>query len=262
MTKLVINADDFGYSNGINYGIVDSFRDGVLTSTTLMANMPGFEHAVSLGKENPKLGIGVHLSMTCGVPVLKNVNQMVSKNGTFKSLKQVKEEAHLTNLEQLYAEWHAQILKVKAAGIEPTHLDSHHYTHSLGKHYLVMEALAKEHHLPIRNCFGVKNKLNDSSICPVEEFWNLFNYPEMKDLSEIYEERKRNLFEILEKDALNFSTNQKVEAVCHPGYLDEETWFGSSFKQARMREVKLLCDPDLRQLLSQNGYELCTYEGL
>ena len=61
MGKVIFNSDDFGYSHGVNYGIVDAYQRGILTSTTLMANMPGFEHAVKLKKELPDLGVWVFI---------------------------------------------------------------------------------------------------------------------------------------------------------------------------------------------------------
>ncbi len=73
MGKVIFNSDDFGYSHGVNYGIMDAYQRGILTSTILMANMPGFEHAVKLRKEMPRLGVGVHLTLTCGKPLLKTV---------------------------------------------------------------------------------------------------------------------------------------------------------------------------------------------
>ncbi len=51
MGKVIFNSDDFGYSHGVNYGIMDAYQRGILTSTTLMANMPGFEHAVKLRRK-------------------------------------------------------------------------------------------------------------------------------------------------------------------------------------------------------------------
>lgn len=59
MGKLIINADDFGYGKGVNMGIIEAYQNGVLTSTTLMAGMPGFDQAVKLAKDNPGLGVGV-----------------------------------------------------------------------------------------------------------------------------------------------------------------------------------------------------------
>lgn len=86
MGKVIFNSDDFGYSYGVNYGILDAYQRGILTSTTLMANMPGFEHAVKLKKEVPGLGVGVHLTLTCGKPLLENVDSL-TEGGRFRPLK-------------------------------------------------------------------------------------------------------------------------------------------------------------------------------
>lgn len=66
MPRFIINADDFGYSRGVNYGIIDAHTDGIVYSATMMVNMPGAQHAVSLAKEHPELQIGIHLTLTCG----------------------------------------------------------------------------------------------------------------------------------------------------------------------------------------------------
>lgn len=262
MTKLVINSDDFGYSKAINLGIIESFNKGVLTSTTLMANMPGFREAVKLAKEHNKLGIGVHLSMTCGKPLLSTVDDLVSNSGEFKPLSVIKEKPEATNLEQLYAEWKSQIEKVLSTGLTITHLDSHHYTHSMGNHYQVIEQLSIDFDVPVRNCFDVKSKFSYPNRCPMDSFWNLFNYPEIKDMSQKYQVMKPTIFTIIEKEAQKYRSNNQVEAVCHPGYLDETCYFGSSFNLARMREVNILCDKDFKKLLDYYGYELCHYGNL
>ena len=70
MKKLIMNADDFGLSEAVNYGILKGFQDGILTSTTIMANMPGFDHAVEMAKQHPEMHIGVHLNLTCYKPLL------------------------------------------------------------------------------------------------------------------------------------------------------------------------------------------------
>lgn len=262
MTNLVVNSDDFGYSKAVNLGIIETFLHGVLTSTTLMANMYGFEEAVKLSKQYPDLGIGVHLSLTCGKPILSKMDTLVQKNGDFISLKQLKTNPDSIDLDQLYVEWRAQIEKVKEAGIDVTHLDSHHYTHSVGNNFEVIEQLSKDFDILIRNCFGVKEKLTNPSVAPMNEFWNLFNYPEMKKLDFPYSQMKESLFRMIEQDAHKYAQFEKVEAVCHPGYLDEEVYLGSSFNIARMREVKLLCDPKMKELLNDCGYRLCTYRDI
>ncbi len=85
MMRAIVNADDFGLSPGINRGIVRAFRDGVLSSTTMMANMPAFEDAVALAKAHPGLGVGVHLTLVWGAPVAgaERVPSLVDRNGRF-----------------------------------------------------------------------------------------------------------------------------------------------------------------------------------
>ena len=85
-SKVIFNADDFGYSKAINLGIIQAHKNGILSSATLMANMPGFEDAVKLAKENPELGVGVHLTLTCGYPVLSDVPTLCQENGKFHKL--------------------------------------------------------------------------------------------------------------------------------------------------------------------------------
>ena len=157
MGKVIFNSDDFGYSYGVNYGIVDAYQRGILTSTTLMANMPGFEHAVKLKKELPNLGVGVHLTLTCGKPLLKNVDSLM-EGDRFKHLSYYKQPFEVDG-DQLYQEWNTQIQKVYRAGIIPTHLDSHHHTHTFGMNQEVVVALAKKYDLPVRGNFERKEEV-------------------------------------------------------------------------------------------------------
>lgn len=262
MTKLVINADDFGYSKAVNLGIVETHSNGVLSSTTLMANMPGFSNAVKLAKKFPMLGVGVHLSMTCGKPILSGMDTLCRSDGSFQALNYVRENDESIDLDQLYLEWRGQINHILQAGIRPTHLDSHHYTHTIGKNYQVIERLSEQYQLPIRNCFNVVEKLNNKQLTPTDAFWNMFNYFEIKDMSKEYHQIKDKVINIIKRDSEDYRKYKLVEAVCHPGYLDSTIWYGSSFNLARLREVDILCDEDLKWLLLDMGYVICRYDEL
>lgn len=262
LTKLVVNADDFGYSNGVNYGIIDAFNNGVLTSTTLMANMPGFEHAVNLAKANSGLGIGVHLNLTIGYPIIRKKSTITDIKGSFLQRAILKQKIDTINLNDVYDEWEAQIKQLISKEINLTHLDTHHYVHSLKPLCMVIEDLANLYHLPIRNSHDVKENLTNKSIAPTEALWSLFNYSEMKKMNRTYDDIKDKLLKVIEEDAIQYSVNNKVEANCHPGYMDTNLFFGSSFNLARMREVELLCDVNLKKILLQNNYQLCRYDEL
>lgn len=259
MTRLIINADDFGYSRGVNYGILDAHLEGVVTSTTMMANMPGLEHGVRLSEQYPSLGIGVHLCLTSGRPVREDVDTLVDKQGTFHPLSFYREKHGSIDLDQLYAEWQAQLERLLALGISLTHIDSHHYTHAFPDHREVAEELSRQYQLPLRNCLDAKEKSGTPDRYPADAFWNLFNFPEMKDMSQEYPAGKEELFLRFARDAASHQHLPIVEASCHPGHLDEVVWYGSSFNLARMKEISILKDPGFARLLQEYGYELIHY---
>ena len=84
--SLIINADDFGFSRGVNLGIIEAFQHGVLTSTTLMVNMQEADHAVELARQNPELGVGIHLTLTAGRPILGGLHTITDEEGNFRKL--------------------------------------------------------------------------------------------------------------------------------------------------------------------------------
>src|SRR5580692_7283502 len=131
--EIIINADDFGYSAPVNEAIVKSFRQLLINSTSLMANMPGFEDAINQLRTNPFLSnrVGLHLNLTEGDPLseeIKKCPRFCDATGGF-AYKRRHPLFFLTATEQkaVYEEMKAQIEKMVSAGIYPTHLDSHHH---------------------------------------------------------------------------------------------------------------------------------------
>ena len=104
MKKVIINADDFGYSTAVNLGIINSFKKGVLTSATLMANMPGCDEAIELAKENPSFGVGGHLVLTCGAPLYERTT-LVKEDGNFFGLKEYKTNRSNMDEQEIFEEW-------------------------------------------------------------------------------------------------------------------------------------------------------------
>ena len=145
MKELILNADDFGLTEGVNDGIIRAHREGVLTSTTLMANGPAFAHAIECARANPKLGVGCHLVLAGGAPVapLEEVPSLVDASGRMpRSLPAfvARVSCGAIRAKDIEREFRAQIGKIRAAGIEPTHLDTHKHTHA---HPRVMKLLAQ-----------------------------------------------------------------------------------------------------------------------
>lgn len=251
MKHLILNADDFGYSYGVNYGIIESHLRGVLTSTTLMAGMPGFDHAVSLAKAHPSLGVGVHLTLTCGRPVLTDHKTLTEQNGDFHPQAYYHNEEQPLDKEEVYREWKAQIEKVLAAGIQPTHLDSHHHAHTFRDLEDVFVRLAREYDLPVRNS---RRACTDNHVqgipCPnylvdfIEGSGAHFHTP----LTEYAPAIEANMHRILLEA---FKTLDCVEIMCHPAYLDTAVMLHSSFNQHRMCEVDLLTSPATKAFIEQ-----------
>ena len=133
--RLIINADDFGLTRGVNRAIEELHRAKVLTSTTLMATGPAFDDAVTIAHANPNLGVGCHLVLTDGVPVLppERIPTLVGPDRkTFRpsliDFLQALLRGKIREAE-IHAEALAQIQKLQRAGIAPTHIDTHKHTH-------------------------------------------------------------------------------------------------------------------------------------
>ena len=166
---LIVNADDFGISEGVNRGIVDAHERGILTSTTLMANMPAFEHAVEMWREHPTLGVGVHLNLTSGNPVLPpdRIPALVSQSGRLLPIGTVLRLLTLDRipLDQVQAEFAAQIEQAIAAGLAPTHLDSHHHVHMHPRLHLTVIRLAQR--------YGIRAARATAEMGPLETIGNV-----------------------------------------------------------------------------------------
>ncbi|MGL5042705.1 MAG: carbohydrate deacetylase [Culicoidibacterales bacterium] len=251
MGKVIINADDFGYSRAVNFGIIDTFTNGILTSATIMANMKGFDHAVSLAKAHPQLGIGVHLTLTCGNPILADVPTLVSAQ-KFRKLA-FYQEAFSINLEELYREWDAQIQKVYASGLRPTHLDSHHHIHTFGENASVMIRLAKKYDLPVRGNFLEKVKVKHTDM--FEEYFDIvgMEIPADGKSAQKFNSYLNNLYNLLKRD-------QTIEIMCHPAYIDVDLMSGSKFVFPRINQVEFLINSEFsRKVQEDEKIELVNY---
>jgi hypothetical protein len=151
---LVVNADDFGLTEGTNQAIIDAHRSGIVTRASLLANGDAFEHAVSLAQQHPSLGVGVHLTLTEGSPVSPSADGAVLLGPDGK--------LPLNNLPFVHAatagrlphdairrEFEAQVHKIIAAGITPTHLDGHKYIHLLPGIISIVTDIARQSAIPM-----------------------------------------------------------------------------------------------------------------
>lgn len=132
--RLIVNADDLGLTEGHNRAIVEAHMRGILTSASLLACGGAFQDAVELARRVPTLGIGVHLTLLEGRPVLppKEVSSLVTRKGEFGLYYSVLVRSlflRKIQMDEVYREWEAQIQKVTDTGLSVTHLDSHKHIH-------------------------------------------------------------------------------------------------------------------------------------
>ncbi|TQZ49359.1 carbohydrate deacetylase, partial [Clostridioides difficile] len=202
MTKIIINADDFGYCEAVNYGIISAHNNGIVRSTSMMANMPGVEHGVGLLKENKTLNCGVHMTLSCGRPLLSNLKTIVDKDGFF--IRRITDEIiEKMDCDEIYRELCAQIDRVKGLGIDISHLDSHHHIHTLVSLKPVIEKIVTKYNLPIRG--GFEYNLEYSKVVPlIDSFYK-------ENVSEEY--FIKNIDEIMKYDV--------VDIMSHPAFLDD-----------------------------------------
>jgi predicted glycoside hydrolase/deacetylase ChbG (UPF0249 family) len=137
MTRsVIINADDFGLSPGVNRGIVKAFRDGVLTSTTMLVHLEHFEDAVRLARECRDLPVGVHLSLLWGRPVsdASEIPTLVGADGRFPTRLSTLAARYFRGRlspDEARLEFRNQIRAFVDSGLSPTHVDTHKHVHCL-----------------------------------------------------------------------------------------------------------------------------------
>ncbi len=145
---LIINADDFGLTNSINSGIIKAFKEGIVTSASLMVTGPAFNNARELIRTSPDLDIGLHLTLTNEKPILKPeyIKSLVDKNGDFLPLFNfmLKYFMGRINKGELELEIRSQFEKAINSGIKITHVDSHNHIHILGCISGIVIKLCKE----------------------------------------------------------------------------------------------------------------------
>jgi len=132
--RLIVNADDFGRSHSINEAVVRAHREGILTSTSLMVNEPTSNEAIALARENPKLGIGLHLTLLCGKSALppEKIPGLVNARGEFGNRPVDVGMSYFFKhdlREQLRAEIHAQFARFRATGLPLDHVNGHLHLH-------------------------------------------------------------------------------------------------------------------------------------
>ena len=147
-TLLIVNGDDFGYTKGISDGVIQAHSNGIVTSTSIMANGMAFDYAVSLLVENPSLGVGIHLNVFEGKPVAppESIPGLLDHDGNFLRADVIRKARRLELSErEVYLEFAAQVEKCLARGVRLNHIDSHQHLHLFPQVLRAVLKLSKEY---------------------------------------------------------------------------------------------------------------------
>ncbi len=295
MRRLIVNADDFGFTAGVNRAIVEAHTRGIVTSSTLMANGRAFDDAVRLAHTIPDLSIGCHVVLIDGEPVLdaKELSSLTDTNlihtnpgdARFRDgLKSfiVRALAGRLDPEQIEAETSAQIRKLQSAAIPVSHLDTHKHTHLFPA---VLQPLLRAAQAcgvgAVRNPFGPRRPLRSHELLARPGLWT--RYAEMRILHTLaskFRDAARRAGLVTPDGTLGIEVtgtlDEKLfraiaaiipqgtwEFVCHPGYNDHDLKLANTrLRESRETELRVLTMPAARQLLSQQGIQLISYRDL
>lgn len=247
--RLIVNADDFGLTAGVSRGILDAHRRGIVTSATVMVNMP--VHAdLDAEAAASGLGLGLHFNLTWGAPLSapSAVASLVDAEGRFaKDLAALGERARP---DEVRREAEAQIEAFRLRfGRLPSHLDSHHHAHRLPRVLDGVVDVVTAAGLPLRSQdAGIRAGLRRRAVATPDHFLG-------GDGAEPYWTTARLL------DDLAGLPLGLTELMCHPGYFDETLAYS---RYGRQREVELaaLCDGEARATLARLDIALCHFGAL
>ncbi len=287
MTKfLIVNADDFGLEEEVNAGIIKAHLEGVVTSTSLIANGAAFDHAVALAKENPKLDMGAHLTLTrgpslVGAPVLARaeVSSLVGDDGLLPQSPTVlaaRITTGLVSMRHVEKELRAQMEKIQAGGIRVTHIDSHQHIHVAPGVFRVVTGLAKEFGVPWlrvpvmwapRRGGPVANPLQrlKNAVLSALAAWDIRSTAgegvRFADYHVGIDFSGRLCGEVIEHIVRNLPDGI-IELSCHPGsdndHLSKNHPWGYMWKQ----ELEALCSGGVRKAIEESDINLIGYSGL
>ncbi len=242
MKQVIINADDFGFTHDVNAGILHCHLQGVLTSTTLMANGDAFADAVQIAKRTPSLDVGCHLVLVQGNSVL-----------TGRPLPETPRDLLVALARRqlnVYAELRAQIEKILDAGIRPTHLDSHKHTHIVPTIFRAVVRLAHEFEIPyVRLPLAGRYYRRMARGLNVHMTDHFLGFRLTGRLDEQSFAR-----------ALANLPEGSTEFMCHPGFLGDELRHAKTrLKEARVKELEALTSPKTREIISERGILLSPF---
>lgn len=290
MKRLIVNADDFGLTVRVNEAIVEGHRNGIITSTTLMANGGAFESALALARETPRLGVGIHLNLTEGRPVsdAAGIPSLVDARGLLfggpgrLARGIVSGKVRLADVER---ELRAQIEKVQAAGIPGTHMDGHKHVHLWPSVFDIVVRLAGEYRIrcvrraverPVGLLYLLRRN-GGSALSVLKQHlagraMGIVALGSRRRLRRSGVRSPAYFFGVTQTGFLDVAALGTIlrrlpegtsEIMCHPGYVDETLRrTPTRLLVQRERELAAVRSPEIRNLVAAMNIELIHYGDL
>jgi chitin disaccharide deacetylase len=284
--RLIINADDFGLTHGVNRAIAESHVHGVVTSTTLMANSGAFDEAVQLAKSNKDWSVGCHLVLVDGEPLIDpgRIPTLIAGRDSHKfrdgiGILALRSVAGRVDSDQVEAESVAQIRKLQANGINVSHIDTHKHTHIFPA---VLEGILRA--ARICGVSAVRNPFESFAADFArtrKQLWKRYLQvrflrrlasPFRKAVQKAGMRTPDGTLGIVVTGHLDRQLFQGIaenipegtwEFVCHPGYVDDDLQtITTRLRESRRDELELLTSPEAREVLASRDVELITYRDL
>ncbi|HWI63267.1 MAG TPA: ChbG/HpnK family deacetylase [Symbiobacteriaceae bacterium] len=269
--QLIVNADDFGLTESVSRGIIQAHREGILTSTTFMVNFPWAPEMAPLLGEAPRLGVGVHLNLTTGSPLLppESVPTLVEDGQFTKALVRLFTRADAA---EVRAEWAAQVERgIALLGRTPTHLDTHRYLQAHPRFTAVLIDIARTYKIPAVRCLYPGPELN---LAQMVASWNPMRIVVERALRRSAEATGQSGLKHPEVTLAGDFTlpglltklgqvgNRTAELVSHPGLVDDRLRSLSSMQEHREEELAALISPAARRKVEDLGISLITFADL
>lgn len=281
--KVIFHGDDFGLTPGVNHGIISAFKQGLLTSTSLMAVGEAAEEAMDLALENSGLDVGIHLVLTDEPSLLapEALSTLISRHGLLPSRNRILRAviSRTLNYGQVEAEWCAQVEKALSTGIKISHLDSHQFIHLFPGLFNVCLGIHRRYKIPfIRSTMiepSLSNSLIDPGINRLVQWFGLWGWTKLMTLRGCFPSGTTipsvgflnaggrmgcaMILEILDKLAKNKQCS-RVEFILHPGLGDHHTH--SKYKHWHYfweNDLALLLNDDLRKGIEMRNIKTTSF---
>jgi predicted glycoside hydrolase/deacetylase ChbG (UPF0249 family) len=272
--RVIVNADDFGFSPGISTGIIRAHKEGIVTSTTVTANMPAAEDAMPLLADAPDMGVGVHLNACQGPPLSREGSALAGDDGRMQRRGSQLVLACIRRprlVGVVAAEFEAQIRRLLDHGIRPTHLDSHRHVHAWPPIFSRVAELATRYDIRFVRRLVEKLPRADWPASPAKQRrtrWILNRLARLAPAASRRLVATRGTWGIAHTGLIttaylvcvaSVAAPGVTEILTHPGQGDDVAAGVTRLIEARRAELAALCDDSVRQAFEDSGIELTHY---